>query len=187
MKKIIVFAGSNSSTSINKRLARYAATIVKGAQTEFIELEEYAPPMYSIDLEKEYGSHETVKKLYDKLQEADGWIISASEHNHAPQAFFKNILDWLTRTQFTFLKDKDYKFAEDMPVLLMSASPGKGAAAASREKVKYALGIGNANIVAEFGLPSFNHTFDNNSIIDEELDEELRDKIQLFMDEVLDT
>ncbi|MEX1003101.1 MAG: NAD(P)H-dependent oxidoreductase [Crocinitomicaceae bacterium] len=184
MKKIIAFAGSNSSTSINKQLIQYAASLVENAETEIISLEDYEPPVYSIDHEKEYGSHESVKRLYDKLNEADGLIISASEHNHGPQAFFKNILDWLTRVQFTFLKDEGRKALEDMPVLLMSTSPGRGGAADAREKVKYILEVCNAKVIAEFELASFNHTAENGKITDKKLNEELKAGVKKLEEEL---
>lgn len=50
MKKILAFAGSNSSNSINKQLVEYAATLQEGI--DVIDLRDYDAPIYSIDLEQ---------------------------------------------------------------------------------------------------------------------------------------
>lgn len=52
MKNILAFAGSNSSNSINKQLATYAASLVKDANTKILDLNDFELPIYSIDLEK---------------------------------------------------------------------------------------------------------------------------------------
>ncbi|MEO9853901.1 MAG: NAD(P)H-dependent oxidoreductase [Reichenbachiella sp.] len=151
MSKIIAFAGSNSSTSINVQLVKYAASLVKGATVEVIDLRDYDAPIYSSDLEKA-GIPESIQALVSKLAEADAYIIGAPEHNGSLSAFFKNILDWASRLEGKFFGGK--------PALLLSTSGGPRGAAGSladlNTKMKYFAG----EVAATFSLGSFYDTFD---------------------------
>ena len=91
--KIIGFAASNSSSSINHQLVSYALKLVDNS--EVIKLTDYIIPIYSEDLEKSEGIPQSVKDLNAKLTESDKIIISVNEHNGNISAFFKNILDEL--------------------------------------------------------------------------------------------
>ena len=62
--KILAFAGSNSSQSINKKLALYAAGLFENAGVETLDLNDYELPLYSIDREKEMGKPELAGKLF---------------------------------------------------------------------------------------------------------------------------
>ena len=53
MKKILVFAGSLSKTSINKQLAVYAAKQFQNAELDILDLNDYEMPLFSVDKEKE--------------------------------------------------------------------------------------------------------------------------------------
>ena len=76
-----------------------------------------------------------------------------NEHNGNPSAYTKSLLDWFSR--------KERHFAEGIPILLMSASPGRGGAAASQEVVaRMLLNRFGASALIRFSLPSFRHTFD---------------------------
>ncbi|MBT8223269.1 MAG: NAD(P)H-dependent oxidoreductase, partial [Eudoraea sp.] len=76
-----------------------------------------------------------------------------------PSAYFKNVLDWLSRI--------DRKFLEDTPVLLMSASPGGRGAIGSLGIIKDLLPRFGAEVVATFSLPSFKQNFDRDKGITE--------------------
>jgi len=47
--KIIAFAASNSSNSINKKLATYAASLFQGETIEILDLNDYEMPLFSSD------------------------------------------------------------------------------------------------------------------------------------------
>eukprot|EP01029_Cantina_marsupialis_P028307 TRINITY_DN7759_c0_g1_i1.p3 TRINITY_DN7759_c0_g1~~TRINITY_DN7759_c0_g1_i1.p3 ORF type:complete len:117 (+),score=12.29 TRINITY_DN7759_c0_g1_i1:37-387(+) len=79
MKKIIAFAGSNSSNSINQQLVNYIATLTD--QVELIKLTDYDAPIYNIDLETQDGIPDSINRLAEKLAKADQLIISVAEHN----------------------------------------------------------------------------------------------------------
>ena len=55
MKNILVFAGSNSKTSINKQLATFAGNSIDIAKMNVLDLNDFNLPLYGIDLEKEQG------------------------------------------------------------------------------------------------------------------------------------
>lgn len=172
MKSIVLFAGSNSSTSINKQLIDYTATLLSKTKTTVIDLRSYEPPMFSVDLEKEIGIHPKIQALLELLEAADGVVVSTPEHNSMPPAFFKNILDWLSRVQK--VRGGGDQYLQDKPVLLMSSSPGKGGAKKSRDGVKTILGHANPSFIKEFSLPLFKENFKEGKIVNEELDQELK-------------
>lgn len=165
--KIIAFSGSNSSTSINSQLIE--ATVKLGEDIEVIDLRNYEPPMYGIDLENESGMPEVIQELVKKLQSADAFIIATPEHNRLMPAFFKNILDWLSRTG-----EKPFSG----PTIVMSTSNGRaGAAGASAAVSKLISAYLGADVIAEFNLPSFSRSFDSEKkeILDKEKESELVD------------
>ncbi|WP_310994200.1 NADPH-dependent FMN reductase [Aequorivita marina] len=155
MKKILVFAGSNSTTSINHKLVRYAASQINGHTAEVIKLTDYGLPFFSVDMEREEGFPENLKALNIKIQEADALIVSVNEHNGSISAFFKNTLDWLSRL--------DRKFLLEKKVLLMSTSTGKRGGAGALEYMNYILPKYGANIVESFSFPSFALNFSEDS------------------------
>ena len=55
MKSIIVFAGSNSKTSINKQLATYTASFLNDVEVKVLDLNDFNLPMYGIDYENDHG------------------------------------------------------------------------------------------------------------------------------------
>jgi chromate reductase len=166
--KIIAFAGSNSSVSINKMLATYAASLFKNADVEVLDLKDYEAPLYGIDIENEIGQAKEAKQFIQKLQSADIFVISLAENNGNYSTAFKNIIDWCSRIEKGFFYKK--------PMLLLATSPGKGGGSLVLEIAKNNLTRFDSNITALFSLPSFEENFDEekNIIINAELDTELR-------------
>ena len=76
--KVLAFAGSNSSKSINHQLVTYVASLLNNS--EVIKLTNYNFPMYSMDIEENKGIPEGVKNLDLKLATSDKLIISVAEH-----------------------------------------------------------------------------------------------------------
>ena len=165
MKKVIAFSGSNSSSSINKQVLGYAASLIEG--TEVIDLTSFEIPMYGIDLEVSGGVPAGVQELQGKIMEAEAVIIATPEHNSLMPAFFKNILDWLSRT--------GVKYLEGRTVVVMSVSPGNGGAKNAGDYVEKIIGYAGANVVGRFLVPRFAENFDQGSgkIVNKELNDEL--------------
>ena len=63
--KILVFAGSARSDSLNKKLARVAAAAASaaGADAMFIDLDDYPLPVYHGDLEARAGLPENARRM----------------------------------------------------------------------------------------------------------------------------
>jgi len=172
MKKIITIAGSNSQNSINRKLLSYTSDLLRNVELISIDLNDYVLPIYGVDFEDENGIPTAVKRLNELFDKADGFIIALAEHNGTYTAVFKNILDWLSRSNMKVWREK--------PVLLMATSPGgRGGATVLKGAVNYFPFLG-ANVVGDFSLPSFFDNFSEDGISNGELKEELIQKVQLF-------
>src|SRR5690606_7890460 len=135
MKKLIAFAGSNSSTSINYELVKYTVSLIDNFDIQLLNMAKIEFPVFSEDLEQEKGYMESLVELKDDIVEADGVIISVNEHNGNPSAYFKNLIDWLSRVDRNFLNNK--------PIFLLGTSNGARGAKDSievTEKVLHSLG-----------------------------------------------
>lgn len=160
MKKILAFGASNSKTSINKSFAIYAARQVENAEVIVADLNDYASPLYSVDLEKEQGIDKNALRFYDLIKQADAIVVSLAEYNGLHTSAFKNLWDWLSRIPM----EKPMNIWDGKPMFLLSTSP-------SRRPMNNVLKISKdifphfgAIIVADFYLPSFNHFFRNGQI-----------------------
>jgi NAD(P)H-dependent FMN reductase len=163
MKKIIAFAGSNSSTSINHKLVKFVVSEIKGHDIRTINLVDYTMPIYSEDVEKNSGFPGMAMGLKQQISEVDALIIAVNEHNGSWSAFFKNIVDWLSRLDRNFLEGKK--------ILLMSTSPGKRGGVSSLEFAKSVFPRFGAEIVESFSFPSFydNFSIESNKVTNETL------------------
>ena len=100
-------------------------------------------------------------------------ICSSSEHNRDLTAAFKNILDWSSRIELKFLKDK--------PVLLLSTSPGGYGGKNALDKSKMILESFGAKIPQTFSLPKYFDNFDPAiGISDSELKNQFEQTLQDF-------
>lgn len=170
--KIIAFGGSNSTHSINKHLATYAAGLFENGDVEVLDLNDFAMPLFSVDLEKEVGQHDLAKAFLAKLGSADILVVSLAENNNNYSAAFKNLFDWCSRIAKEVFQQK--------PMLLLATSPGSRGGASVLEIGRNALPRYGADIKATFSLPAFNANFDldQNKISNAELDKELRNLIK---------
>ncbi|WP_316791266.1 NAD(P)H-dependent oxidoreductase [Pedobacter frigoris] len=160
--KILAFAGSTSSQSINRKLVRHSLNFFPDNDVTFLDLNDFEMPVFSVDKEKNDGYPEYAYQLLSLIETADLIILSLAEHNGSYSTAFKNTLDWCSRINGKVFQDK--------PVFLMSTSPGGFgggnvmAAALSRFPKM------GANILTHFSLPSFQQNFqEENGIVNEEL------------------
>ncbi|MEA9412077.1 NAD(P)H-dependent oxidoreductase [Flavobacterium sp. PL02] len=170
--KIIAFGGSNSQHSINKKLATYAANQFDNANIEVLDLNDFAMPLFSVDVEKEIGQHPKAKAFLGKLAEADILVVSMAENNGNYSVAFKNVFDWCSRIEKDVFQHK--------PMLLLATSPGGRGGASVLEIATKLFPRYGTEIKASFSLPSFNANFDleENKISNTELDKELKDIIK---------
>ncbi|WP_298152792.1 NAD(P)H-dependent oxidoreductase [Flavobacterium sp.] len=172
--KIISFAGSNSSKSINRKLSAYGASLFENGSVESIDLNDYEMPLFSQDREDEIGKHPVAQQFLDKLQEADILVLSLAENNGNYSAAFKNLFDWCSRIQKEVFQNK--------PMLLMATSPGARGGKSVLEIAESNLLRYGGKIKAVFSLPSFYENFDleNNVISNPDFDSQLKQIVKDF-------
>ncbi|MBS9463008.1 NAD(P)H-dependent oxidoreductase [Flagellimonas sp. 389] len=173
MASILAFAGSNSSTSINHKLVKYTTALIETHKIQLYDMTRYPFPMYSEDDERQKGFSNSLVELKNDIQRVDALLISVNEHNGNPSAYFKNLLDWLSRLERKFLQDKT--------IFLMSTSGGKSGGANSLKVVKNMLPRFGAEIVSTFSLPSFKENFEADGIVDDTLRTEHQQALDAFL------
>src|SRR5690606_27803742 len=114
--KIIAFAGSNSSRSINKKLVTYAVSLLGYDDSEILDINDYEMPLFSVDREDTLGQPQLAHDFLAKISSADLLVVSLPENNGNYSAAFKNLFDWCSRIRKDIFQDK--------PMLLMATSPG---------------------------------------------------------------
>ena len=177
MKKILAFAGSNSSTSINHKWVNYVASQISSHHVDVISLRDFKIPMYSFDHEEEHGIPDNTKKLNDVISQYDYLMISVNEHNGGLSAFFKNCMDWLSRNDRNFLEDKK--------LFILSTSPGRGAAKMANDYAVEVLPRFGAEVVSSFALASFDHSYsDGDGLTDHDQMKEFESKLNTFLQEI---
>jgi NAD(P)H-dependent FMN reductase len=167
---VLAFAASSSRTSINKRLVRYAASLIKGAEINVLDLNDYELPLFSEDREKEMDQPELAKDFLAEIANADALIISFAEHNGSYSAAYKNLFDWCSRITKVF---------QGKSMVMLSTSPGaRGGATVLSTAVKSASHF-NGDVKASLSIPSFYDNFDleNNRLSNPELNKALQDTV----------
>lgn len=164
MKRILAFAGSNSSTSINHQLL---SVISKEFELDFelISLRDYEAPLFGVDLKNEQGVPSSMEALMEKMKSADGLIVSAAEHNGSMASVLKNTFDWLSMLEQKFFLHK--------PTVFISTSPGPRGAASSLKHLVEIMPYRGADIVGSLSVPSFYDTVKEGEIQLPEIKEQL--------------
>lgn len=127
MTQLLFIPGSLRRGSLNARLLQHMAQRVqwRGA-VDWLDPHEAGLPLYDQDLEAEAGLVERVVHLGERVAAADGLVVGSPEHNGAPTAYLKNLVDWLSRLPHL---GRANPFI-DRPLLLCSASTGAGGGSA---------------------------------------------------------
>ncbi|MGF1733939.1 NADPH-dependent FMN reductase [Photobacterium satsumensis] len=172
--KVVAFAASNSSTSINKQLVTYAASQIEGMNVEVLDLNDFELPLFSQDKEKELGQPSQAHAFLKKVQSADALLISFAEHNGSYTAAYKNLFDWVSR-----IEPKVY---QGKPVVLLSTSPGPGGAKNVLAAAEASMPFFGAEVKATLSVPSFYDNFDpeNGGIIHPHLNDQIVTTVQFL-------
>ncbi len=160
---MLFFAGSLRADSYNKKYAREALRLAKeaGAQGEFLDLRDYAMPIYDGDIETQSGIPETTKQLSAKIKAADALVISAPEYNGSITGVLKNTLDWLSREKPVSIAGKH--------VLLIGASPGALGGVRGLWQTRMPFEVLGAHVYPTvMGLPKADAAFDENGRLKDE-------------------
>jgi NAD(P)H-dependent FMN reductase len=130
--------------------------------------------VYSEDEQRDNGFPSSINQVYKHIQAADGLLISVNEHNSNPSAFFKNVLDWLSRL--------DRKFLEGKKVFLLSASIGARGGMSALKVVEKLIPRFGGEVIATYSFPSFKENFsiEEAKISNEEINNEIVAKLHQF-------
>jgi NAD(P)H-dependent FMN reductase len=155
--KILAFAASNSSKSINKQLVAHAADVLKAdiitdADIEMLDINDYEMPIYSSDHEEAGGIPDLAHRFAAKIGAADALLISFAEHNGHYSAAYKNLFDWASRI--------DGKVYQNKPMVILATSPGPGGAASVLGSAKTSAPYFGADVKADLSIASFYDVFD---------------------------
>lgn len=172
--KIVAFGASTSRKSINKSLASYVAGMVKDADVEILDLNDFELPIFSQDKEDEIGQPQAAKDFLARIKSADALIISFAEHNGSYTAGYKNLFDWASRVE--------QKVFQNTPAIYLSTSPGKGGGASVLSAARASASFFGADVKAGIPVPSFHDVFDaeTNAVADPEIRRQLQAAVDLL-------
>ena len=159
--KIIALAGSTRTGSYNKMLVKIAAEGAReaGADVTYIDLRDFAMPLYDGDLEDREGLPPNGRKLKDIFLANQGLLISSPENNGSFSAVLKNAIDWLSRPV------KGYPPLEcfvNKQAVLMGTSTGYWGAVRSLIQLRHVLGHIKVTVLPEhINIPNANDAFES--------------------------
>lgn len=151
--KVLAFAASNSSRSINKQLVTYAASLLPDAEVELLDLNDYELPLFSVDREEELGHPALAQQFLAHIATADALLVSFAEHNSSYTAAWKNLYDWCSRIETRVWQGK--------PMVLLSTSPGGRGGANVMAAALMSVPRFGGEVKASLSIPSFGDNFDS--------------------------
>ncbi|MDY4853907.1 MAG: NADPH-dependent FMN reductase, partial [Prevotella sp.] len=93
MKKILFIIGSLRKESFNKKLAKEVEEMLaRRATVEYLDYSDV--PLMNQDIE--FPAPEAVKRVREKVAEADALWIFSPEYNYSYPGHLKNLIDWLS-------------------------------------------------------------------------------------------
>jgi NAD(P)H-dependent FMN reductase len=159
--KLLLMAASLREDSLNQKLIRDAARRVEaqGAEADVAEFIAFDSPSYNGD--RHDDTPPQVLAFRDRLQAADGLVLSSPEYNYSMPGSFKNLFDWMST-----LKPMPW---HRLNVLLMSAtvSPSSGAQGMFSLRIPFD-GCGAHVYPQNFLLRSAQDAFDDQGRLKEE-------------------
>ena len=113
----LAFTSSLRKDSTNLKLVRLASEIARGqgVEVDLADFHDFDMPSYDQDLQ-EKGFPAGTLRFGERLQAADGLLLSLPEYNFSIAGNFKNAVDWVSRLKPMPLRGRS--------ALLLSASVG---------------------------------------------------------------
>lgn len=179
--KLLAFAASNSSQSINRQLVDYVIGLLQGGEIDGVDpdaleistldLNDFEMPIYSIDRQEAGGIPQPAHDFYNALGAADALLISFAEHNGSYTVAYKNVFDWASRI--------DMRVYHDKPIVMLSTSPGGGGGGFVLRTASHLAGYFGNEILATLSIPRFGQNFDTEAgaVSDPDLDAQLREAL----------
>ncbi|WP_124642364.1 NADPH-dependent FMN reductase [Amniculibacterium aquaticum] len=169
--KILAFAATNSKKSINAQLVQHVSSRFNNADIDFVDLNHFEMPIYSMDREIENGVPDLAVDFAKKIDASDLIIISFAEHNGTYTTAFKNIFDWISRIP-------GRKAFGDKNIFALATSNGPRGAQGVLDVATTRFPYNGGYIVDQFSLPHFSENFNpEKGITHLELEEILSNKI----------
>ncbi len=159
--KILGFAGSTRSASVNKQLLKAAAhqAGTHGIDVTIIDLKEYPLPLYDGDEEESGGMPANALKIKQLIAKHDAVCIASPEYNASLTGVLKNTIDWTSRPGG---EDDPGAVWQEQPVVLFSASPGGlGGIRALNHLRAVLLNVSALVLPAQFALGQAHTAFDD--------------------------
>jgi chromate reductase len=178
--RLLVFAASLRSGSVNRRLAELAAVTIaaNGGEVDRAAMRDFDAPSYDADLQDGDGFPPGAEEFRRRVEACDGFVVAAPEYNASMPGLLKNAIDWVSRF-------RPQPFNEKYG-LLLSASPsmvgGNRGAWALRVPFEH---LGARIYPDMFSLAQAHHAFDaEGRLANRQLQERFDTNIVNFMDSV---
>jgi len=167
--KVLVFAASLRTESLNRKLAVLAAGVAEkaGASVDLASMLDFEVPLYDGDLEKAQGIPAGAQELQRRLLASDAFILASPEYNASMPGTIKNLIDWASR-----FRPQPF---DGRHGLLLSASP----ALAGGNRGLWALRVPLEHLGARIFPDMFSLAMAHKAFADEEIaDEALRGRFE---------
>ena len=146
MKKVLMIVGSFRKNSFNHQLAKQVEAMLDGkAEVSFLQFGDL--PFMNQDLE--FPAPESVARVRQAVQEADGIWIFSPEYNYQIPGVLKNLLDWLSRPLVP--NDWERGSAVKGKPITISGVAGRSAAAGVRKHLSTLLEMMSMKLVGGVG------------------------------------
>lgn len=172
--KLIGIVGTNSDKSTNRKLLQFIQKhFADQAEIEICEIK----GLPAFNEPKDKTAPPGIQELADKIEAADGVIISTPEYDHSIPAALKSVLEWLSYSVKPFI---------DKPVMITGASHGSLGSSRAQAHLRQILDAPElkARIMpsAEFLLGRSLQAFDENGdLVDPEKVTELEECFEEFV------
>ncbi len=173
--KLLAFAASTSTRSINRQLVRYAADVaaelVDGLEVDLLDLNDFEMPIFSQDRQDADGIPQLAHDFYARIGQADAIIVSFAEHNGSYSAAYKNTYDWASRI--------DMQVYQNTPMVMLATAPGGRGGAGVLEAAVATAPFFGMDLRGQVSVPTFGENFDTEAgrLTDPDLDAQLRSAV----------
>lgn len=175
--RILAFAASLRTGSLNRRLIAHAAEIAEreGAQVDLADFREFEMPLYDGDLERSAGLPPGAVALKRRVEMAEALMIASPEYNYSISGVLKNAIDWVSRARPMPWRGKS--------TYLLAASPSSMGGIRGLWQARIPLeGCGALVFPEMFALPHADEAFDEQGRLeDASLEERLCREIVGFV------
>ena len=171
--KVLVIPASNSRNGLNRQIIGYASRLIEeglvpDAEVEFLDLNDYEMPIYSVERQEESGIPELAQRFFDQIGAADAVVVSFAEHNGSYSVAWKNVHDWASRIDMGIYQGKK--------VAMFATSPGGRGGMGVLGLAASTAPFFGADLVGSLSIPSFAENFasDQGQLSNPDLDAEFR-------------